>query len=192
MPHPSRIDTAAILACARELLESGGAEGVTMRELARRLGVRAPSLYFHVPNREHILVALIDTGLAELGQALEAAVSADEPRATAHNMVDAYLGFAEGNPRLFTLVFGPCPVEGPNFVPGQDAASRALLGAVAGIAAPGDVVAVAQVLWSLVHGFASLMLAGQFRLPQDPRVALHTGVDLLLDGLALADRRSTA
>ncbi len=38
-----------IVAEARELLEEEGAEALTMRRLAERLGIRAPSLYKHLP-----------------------------------------------------------------------------------------------------------------------------------------------
>ncbi len=45
MPHPSRISLQAVIETAREILEEAGPEGLAMREVARRLGVRAPSLY---------------------------------------------------------------------------------------------------------------------------------------------------
>jgi AcrR family transcriptional regulator len=44
---------------ARDLLESEGSEGLTMRRLADQLGIRAPSLYKHFPHKEALEVAII-------------------------------------------------------------------------------------------------------------------------------------
>ena len=47
---------------ARRLIEEAGLEALSMRHLADRLGIRAPSLYKHFPNREALEAALISIG----------------------------------------------------------------------------------------------------------------------------------
>ncbi len=151
-----------------------------MRELARRLGVRAPSLYFHVRSREEILDALVDLGLAELGENTAAVLPPDDPSAALHRLADAYCGFAFANPRLFALTFGPCPPRGE---PDLDSGARsyaALIGAVEALHPAEDVLDLAQAFWSLVHGYATLALAGRFWLGGDPARALHLAIDLLV------------
>jgi AcrR family transcriptional regulator len=187
MPHPSQIDPSAITATARQLLAERGPDGVVMREVARRLGVSAPSLYFHVPSRQALLDQLIDVALEELGAALHDESFQYGRSAMAHHMADAYVDFALANQRLFALVFGPCGDERPFDGSGADLASRALFEMVARLVPEAQVLPVAQVFWSLVHGFATLIAAGQFRMPGDPRSALHDGVDLLLGGLGRRD-----
>jgi AcrR family transcriptional regulator len=57
------------------LLESEGADALTMRRLGQALGIRAPSIYKHLPGKQAVEVALIEVGLAELGEALHRALS---------------------------------------------------------------------------------------------------------------------
>ena len=52
---------------ARELLEAKGEAALSMRRLAAAMGIRAPSLYKHVPDKAALEVALIAAGLAEAG-----------------------------------------------------------------------------------------------------------------------------
>src|ERR1700760_3630975 len=44
-----------IVAVALELLDEGGLDGLTLRRLADRLGIRAPTLYWHVRNKRELL-----------------------------------------------------------------------------------------------------------------------------------------
>ena len=58
-PHAGSITTTleAIVAAGRELLEEGGVGAVTMLEVAYRVGVRAPSLYKRVRDRDQLFPA---------------------------------------------------------------------------------------------------------------------------------------
>lgn len=185
MPHPARIDLETVLVAARTLLEGRGAPALTMRELARRVGVQAPSLYFHVRDREALLGHLADQGVGELGRALERAVaSAPGTAAALLAMADAYCAFASANPELVGLMFGPCPdgERPPGFDPRAGAAVP-LFRTVATAVAPSEVGALSQAYWALVHGFSVLGNAGQFRLPGlDAVVSMHRAVAALLDG----------
>jgi TetR/AcrR family tetracycline transcriptional repressor len=55
MPAPSKITSNAILDSAFALLVDEGVEAVTLRRLAARLGVEAPSLYRHVGSKAELL-----------------------------------------------------------------------------------------------------------------------------------------
>ena len=63
-----------VVAAGRQLLEEEGAEALTMRRLAERVGIRAPSLYKHLPDKAALEAAIIATGLEEAAAAFEAAV----------------------------------------------------------------------------------------------------------------------
>ncbi|HEX3201114.1 MAG TPA: helix-turn-helix domain-containing protein, partial [Actinomycetes bacterium] len=68
------------VAAGRRLLEEEGTAALTVRRLAERLGIRAPSLYKHLPDKAALEAAIIATGLEEAAEAFEAAVDgADEP-----------------------------------------------------------------------------------------------------------------
>src|ERR1700760_947014 len=57
-----------IVAGALDLLDEGGLAGLTLRQLADRLGIRAPTLYWHVRNKRELLdllaAAILDEALA--------------------------------------------------------------------------------------------------------------------------------
>ncbi len=184
MPHPARISPSAIALAARELLEEQGVEGLAMRELARRLGVRAPSLYSYVKSRDDLFRLLNTAGLRELGAMLAAAASgATDPGPRLHAMADAYATFAFASPQLFTLIFGPCPEERHADAGAAEAAIGPLLAAVADLVPAEDVLDIALALWSLVHGCTTLALSEQFQMGGDPRKAIHRAVDYLLVGI---------
>src|SRR4029077_15690340 len=91
-----------ILTAARELLETEGAEGLTMRRLAGRLGIQAPSLYKHLPNKAALEIALIDAGFAEAAARFDPAPGgAAGPLAA---LASAYRAFAARHPQLYRLM----------------------------------------------------------------------------------------
>lgn len=55
-----------VLRTAMALADEGGLESVTMRRLARELGVEAMSLYHHVANKDDLLDGMIDRVFAEI------------------------------------------------------------------------------------------------------------------------------
>lgn len=186
MPHPPRISSDAIVAAARPLLEEHGVEGLSMRELARRLDVRAPSLYFHVEGRDDLIRLLTTRGVRELGVMLTVANRAGAgPGDRLHAMADAYANFAFASPQLFSLIFGPCPDERRAEDEAATAAAEPLLAAVAELVPEDDVLDIAQAFWSLVHGYTTLALSDQFRMGGDPRRAIHRAVDYLMAGIGL-------
>ena len=81
-----------VVAAARDVLEAEGPEAVTMRRIADELGIRAPSLYKHVPHKAALEVAIVIAGFEEVSAAFEAAVDgADDPLGA---FVGAYRSFA--------------------------------------------------------------------------------------------------
>ena len=187
MPHPAKLEPTRILAAARTLLEVDGQSGLTMRALARELGVAAPSLYLYVESREDLLRQLTREGLLEFGRYLSSAIEGiADPSARIHQLADSYAEFASDNPQLFALLFGPGPDERLVDPAIAAEASAPLLETLADLAPADQVLNVGQGLWSLVHGFATLSLAEQFRLGGEPRAAMHHAIDLLISGLHLA------
>jgi AcrR family transcriptional regulator len=74
---------AQIVAAARGLLESGGSEAVTMRAIADKLGIKAPSLYKHFADKSSVEAALVTAGFIELTEAFAAAGSGSAERLVA-------------------------------------------------------------------------------------------------------------
>ena len=108
---------ADILTAARALLdETGNSEAVTLRAVARRVGITAPSIYGHFSNRQALLLALVQESFEELRGQLQAAASdADgvgsrtshaDPVERLHAVCTAYLDFAAARPQHYRLMFG--------------------------------------------------------------------------------------
>jgi AcrR family transcriptional regulator len=102
-----------ILAAATALLdETGSEEAVTLRAVARRAGITAPSIYSHFPDRQAILLAVVKDAFADLTESLQAAASpggrtrpADEVERLLA-VCEAYLDFAARQPKVYRLMFG--------------------------------------------------------------------------------------
>ncbi len=167
MAEPLTTRAREIVAAARELLDEHGADALTMRRLAERLGIRAPSLYKHLPDKATLEAAVIATGLEDLAQALDQA-----RHATAEPMVAlaaAYRAFALTHPHLYQLMTNrPLPREHlPAGV--EDRAAAPVLQAV------GDPTR-ARAFWAFGHGMVLLELAGRFPPDADLDAAWRAGV----------------
>lgn len=98
-----------ILDAAQALLdETGDEQAVTLRAVARRVGIAAPSIYAHFADRQAILLALVQDTFAELGGALGAAVDAagPDPERRLRSACAAYLSFAADRPQRYRVLFG--------------------------------------------------------------------------------------
>lgn len=160
----------ALLAAGRALLEEGGPTALSMREIARRVGVSAPAAYHHFSGLDDIAVALAERGFAELAERLQAAPSNAKGQLAPAGM--AYVAFARENPGLYRLMFG----EGFHTAFAADDRIRSLRSAAyevlkAGLSKrlpPDEIGTAALFLWSLTHGLALLMIDGQFDPGADP------------------------
>jgi AcrR family transcriptional regulator len=142
-----------IVSVARELLETEGIQALTMRRLADRLGIRAPSLYKHLPNKAALEAALIAVGFEEAAAAFDAATDgAAEPLAA---LVTAYRTFVRRHPQLYRLMTeGPLPRE--HMPPGLENRTAAPLVRAAG--SPDR----ARAAFAFIHGMLILELNGRF------------------------------
>lgn len=144
--------TRDIVEVARELLEQRGWEAVTVREIADRLGIKAPSLYKHVPGKPALAGHLTATALAEMGAALHTSV-ADGVGAAA--LLAAYRAYAHGSPHLYRLATTG-ELDTALLPPGLEEWAGTPFFTVTG-----DPYA-AQALWATTHGLTVLELDRRF------------------------------
>jgi AcrR family transcriptional regulator len=157
-----------IVAVARELLEEDGVEALTMRRLAARLGIRAPSLYKHLPNKAALEAAIIAIGFEDAAAAFDAATdNATEPLAA---FAGAYRAFALAHPHLYRLMTDqPLPRDQlPEGV--EQRAAAPLLHAVGGNPAR------ARAAFAFAHGMVMLELTQRLPPDADPEVAWREGI----------------
>jgi AcrR family transcriptional regulator len=103
-PRSDRVNQ--IIAAARLIVETEGAESLTMRRLGDELGIKAPSLYKHLPGRDAVVLELVEQALFETGEQLHAAVSAPITAATRSPvaaLLRAYRELGRDHPNLYRL-----------------------------------------------------------------------------------------
>jgi AcrR family transcriptional regulator len=157
-----------IVAAARELLESEGPEALSMRRVADRLGIRAPSIYKHLPDKRALENALISDAFEEWAAGFAAAVEDDGDPLTA--LTAAYRSFALAHPHLYRLMTERA-LDREGLVPGaEDRAAQPAIDAVGGD------VDRARAVWAFAHGMTILELNGRFPPGADLDAAWATGL----------------
>src|SRR5690242_21896137 len=96
-----------VLQASLALIEEGGLDRLSMREVARKSGVSQQAPYYYFGDREAILAAIAGEGVATLGQSLLRAVdrAASEPAKALEALGHAYVGFALPHPAYFQAMF---------------------------------------------------------------------------------------
>jgi AcrR family transcriptional regulator len=182
---------ADILAVATALLErTGNEEAVTLRAVAREVGISAPSIYSHFPDREAIVDAVVDGAFADFNAAIEdasnAAIAAGiGPRERVRAGCAAYLRFAAERPNRYKLLFERQHRIGGDVpdvqISGFDLLVRSIQDCIAaGISASTDAARDATAIWLALHGYATLPA----RLPMFPWPDADALLDRIVDGLA--------
>jgi AcrR family transcriptional regulator len=156
-PQERSARAAQIIAAARGLLEEEGRAALTMRRLALLLGIRAPSIYKHLPGKHAVEVALIEEGMAEMGDTLHRVISHQGAPAdgAVAALLAAYRAEALAHPNLYRLATaGQLPRS--ELPPGLEDWAGEPWFLVAGDSF------LAQALWSFAHGMVILELDGRY------------------------------
>lgn len=152
-PTRERISVAAY-----ELLEEKGMEGLSMRALADRLHIKAPSLYKHIADKEEIVADLQARGLQEFGNAIKKAGKSRKAKAL------AYRKWALENPHLYEITVS-IPLLRERLPVGlEDGVTKMI------IEITGKDHEHARAVWALMHGLVDLEIAGRF--PKDADLEL--------------------
>ena len=164
-----------ILDTARDIMREQGVAALNLQEIARRMGMRAPSLYNYFPNRIAIYEALFALGMRMYRENFERLLT--EYGATWEGLeqtMEGYLSFALENPELYQLMFER-PV--PGFTPSPEGLTEAAKlmetghrmaaeGIASGVFHPSvspDVMM--NLLIAIMHGYTAQHLANEPDLP---------------------------
>ena len=144
---------AEIVAAGRQLLETEGAQALTMRRVADELGIKAPSLYKHLPDKAALEAAIIAGGFQEAAMAFEAATNGGADPLAA--LVRAFRDFASEHPHMYRLMTER-PLPRDRLPPGLEARTAAPLLRLTGGPAR------ARAAWAFIHGMIILELNDRF------------------------------
>ncbi|MFI6441811.1 TetR/AcrR family transcriptional regulator [Streptomyces sp. NPDC050759] len=160
----------ALLAAAERTLRDKGSASLSLRELARDLGVSHAAPGRHFKDKQALLNALALVGYDRMAEALEAA---DEPGLALRDrltvLARTYLGFAIDNAELLELMYARKhdPDAAEQMAAGIDRTVGALARAVAAAQQRGEIVdgdpeQLTIVVGTALHGLASFAATGMF------------------------------
>ena len=157
----------ALVAAARTILEKEGIEALSLRAVARAVGVSPAAPYHHFADKDALLAAVATEGFRDLTAAMEQRMTREtEPTRRFLGTGAGYVAFATANPALFRLMFGG---SGQHFsahaglatagIAAYDVLSRAAAEAASAAGRDPETLPMTMLTaWSLVHGLAMLVL----------------------------------
>jgi AcrR family transcriptional regulator len=165
-----------IAAAARRLLDREGAEALTMRRIAKAVGITPMAVYRHYQDRASLLNALADEGFAELTAELAGRRFSGNIEKRLMEMADIYLDHALKNPRLFELMFLQ-PRQGArkfpqDFKAGLSPTANLMVkvideGMKSGYFREDDAWEIVFEMGALSHGLIMLYLGGRMGVPAE-------------------------
>jgi len=153
-----------VLQASLALIEEGGLDRLSMREVARKSGVSHQAPYYYFGDREAILAAIAGEGFSKLGRAVDRARS--DPAKALEAIGRAYVGFALRHPAYFQAMFraDAVPLDRyPDVRKREDEAFGKLVEEIGKAFAdqPSAVrLTISIACWAMVHGLATLILEG--------------------------------
>ncbi len=103
--NPPALELTRIMEEALVLFNESGFHGTSVRDIATRVGVTVPALYYHHRNKEDVLFSMLERSIDYLGGLVDLALeeAGDDPRARFENLVLCIVGYMGGSVRLARL-----------------------------------------------------------------------------------------
>ncbi|MBB3046194.1 AcrR family transcriptional regulator [Litorivivens lipolytica] len=163
--HHGNLREELITHAEKHLLE-GGINELSLRALAREIGVSQTAPYRHFKDKNALLAALATEGFSRLLTQLNEHSSGEDPIQDLIALGMDYVHFAQENTEIFRLMFGPVLLPRKQytelFAAGREAfyhVQRIIeRGAEQGIFGKDDIPSMAHTAWAGVHGVATLIL----------------------------------
>ncbi|MGJ7901877.1 TetR/AcrR family transcriptional regulator [Lysobacter sp. 1R34A] len=182
-----------ILRTARALFERGGAESVSMRAIAKAVGITPMAIYRHFPNREALLQRISDDSFQEIARHWNARNDGSDVIARLLAVQRIYLDYALAHPHLFDHAFSMRREQARRYPEDFRARRSPTLNVVADVVLEaqqagrlraGDAWDIAMTLWAHTHGLIALYRAGRFSYDErEFRRFYEASLQRLLDGI---------
>jgi len=181
-----------IAEAAMRILAKEGADAVSMRRIARAIGITPMAIYHHFPDRDALLQAITAREFDRLA-ALMAAHPAEIGENSFTRILDFYIDYAFQNPRVFDYLYSH-PRPGARQFP-KDFRERQsptmnrtvdeLTSAIkSGVLRKDDIWELGMMIWALIHGYVALYRAGRIGLDEKQfRALCHRALRRLFHGL---------
>lgn len=178
---------------ALDILEKEGPPAVSMRRIARAVGITPMAIYHHFRNRDALLNSITDREFTKLLGHIQAHPLRGGTQARLIAVMEGYVDYAFAAPRVFDYVFSRPRPEARQFPRDFRARRSPTLNPVADMVAAAmqrgdlkkdDVWEIAFALWAHVHGYVMLYRGGRIGLSEKEfRQLLHRSLRRFLHGL---------
>ncbi|ODP28525.1 putative HTH-type transcriptional regulator YobS [Paenibacillus nuruki] len=184
MPPRAGLNLQSIVKAATVLADEHGLHEVTLTILAKKLGIRSPSLYNHVNGLPGLRREMALTGLDQLKNVLMyATVGRSEDKAI-REMSRAYLEFTRAHPGLYEATLYISDTDDKELDTMKNQVLELFTQVLAGFDLNDDALIHAiRGLRSVLHGFSSLERTGGFGLKVDVNQSFELIIDTFLQGL---------
>jgi AcrR family transcriptional regulator len=186
-----------LLCAARELLEENNIASLSLRAVAKKIGVSHTAPYRHFKDKESLLAGIAGEGFKELTAQMRQATDLHpgDPGAQLQEAGDRYVRLVLKNPQCVQLMFGgilPCDDTYPEVRESGDMAFNTLKEIIAGgqargVFKKGDVELLALTVWSGIHGLSLLFVSGSLDNAISTTVEVHpltrAVTTMMLEGL---------
>lgn len=162
---------AALIAAGLKLLETTPATELSLRQVAEAAGLSRQAPYNHFDGKEGLLASLGEAGFEALAVQLDEALrTTKDPDGALEALAAAYMRFAVASPQRFRLMFQRELVDIARFPTAAAASKRAfdrIANTVASLAEDETAADLTIAAWSMVHGYATLLIETGFEQPAD-------------------------
>jgi AcrR family transcriptional regulator len=167
----------SLIDAAGALLDLGGPEAVTLREVGARSGVSRSAAYRHFVDKESLLTVVATNAMTELGDALEVlAASEDSAEACLRSGLLALIDIGRTRPHLYRLMFTTPAGDPAAAVRSAERTQNLFLDIVGRITGPRRAQRYGALLLTTAHGITGLDLSGHMDLDK-----WHTTAEELVD-----------
>ena len=153
------------------MIAESGSASLSLRELARRVGVTPTAPYRHFVDREALLATVAEEGFRQLMEKMLVGARETDAHLALDKLGEAYLDFARTNPSYYRVMFGPFTARNkqeekyPHLKAIAGEVFKLLVevmkrGQAQGVVRPGNPEELAESTWALVHGLSSLLIDG--------------------------------
>jgi AcrR family transcriptional regulator len=174
-----------VIAAAVALADETGIERLNLADVAKRLGVKPPSLYHHVGGIDGLRREIAMHGAASLRDVIAAATRGRRGKAALLAVAHAYRAFGRRHPgQLAAMLPAPRPSDDEELYRVMGGAVVEITRVLGELGVRGDdAIHVVRVFRSYLHGFADLEERGGFGMPQKLEKSFQRGLEVLLRGI---------
>jgi AcrR family transcriptional regulator len=183
---------------AQAIITEAGLEQLSLREVARRLGVSHQAPYKHFPSRDHLLAEVVSRAFTDFARYLDGRKLSGDPANDLGSIGQAYVRYALNNPLQYRLMFGtplPDPDQHPEMLKNARHAFSTLRKALQELHAEtsresdkDEIDLEALFVWSAVHGLATILNTSAITTLQVSPRALGAAASYALQRIGAAIR----